>query len=666
MPNRLAAIARSLNPVELFLGPVFQRDMRVLGRRKGTYWTRALYALALLVFCAMFYMAQVVDARHVTGASRLQQFQNLAPLIAAALAWFQLAAVVLVAPVLTGPLVCDEKRNRTISALATSPIPALHIIWAGVLSRLVQLTILMLIAAPLMLALRAFGGLDVELIAGVTALTASAGFLAASLGAWSSVHAKKPWSAAASAFLFMFVINFLPLILWGVANYYPRLGLGPLVDASSVLTTFFAMLMLTIPEASRGMPFGGPGMWITVTVGNIVAGGVVCVIAAWQLRRVLVREAAETPAGATFSLGAPQAGASRLGRAGPTVRQRLRATIATWRRSTLARIIIGIVAAAILVLFVFVGLTSDDAYDPPMILAAWAVVLGFAFALPVRAETRTVGDAPVLWRETRQAPFGAPLIALVVALGAGLCMALAYANGGAREEGLAIPLVCISIVILAIHTAAAAGGTIAGEVQSRTWSALLTTPLTPREIIRGKIFGLVRRQWMIPAFVAVHLGVVTLAGTMHPIAAAVVMVNFVYAVVFLASLGVAMSLWLRRSTPATIWTLVVAAGLWGVLPMLSMLAAAILQMDRSERPSMHLVSLVIAPNPVVMAAVATEGGMNRGGWKGEPRFDFPTGGIGLAMFLFYSTAGWSVLLAASYALSRWAERHFPKAAAADR
>lgn len=666
MPKRLAAIARSLNPVELFLGPVFQRDMRVLGRRKGTYWTRALYAMALLVFCAMFYMAQVVDARHVTGASRLQQFQNLAPFIAAALAWFQLAAVVLVAPVLTGPLVCDEKRNRTISALATSPIPALHIICAGVLSRLVQLTILMLIAAPLLLALRAFGGLDVELIAGVTALTASAGFLAASLGAWSSVHAKKPWSAAASAFLFMFVVNFLPMILWGVSNFYPRLGLRPLVDASSVLTTFFAMLSLTIPEASRGMPFGGPGMWVTVTLGNIVAGGLVCVIAAWQLRRVLVREAAETPAGATFSLGAKPGGAVRPGRDGSTFRQRLWASIQARRRSPAARAIVGVAAAAVLTLFVVVGLTIDDAYDAPMILAAWAVVLGFAFALPVRAETRTVSDAPVLWRETRQAPFGAPLFALVVALGAGLCMALAYANGGARDEGLAIPLVCISMVILAIHTAAAAGGAIAGEVQSRTWSALLTTPLTPREIIRGKILGLIRRQWIIPAFVAFHLGVVTLAGAMHPIVAAVVIVNFACAVVFLASLGVAISLWLRRSTPATIWTLVVAAGLWGVLPMLTMLTAAILQMDRSERPSMQLVSLVISPNPVVMAAVATEGGMSRGGWDRDLRFDFPTGRIGLGMLLVYSTAGWSVLLAASYGISRWAERHFPKAAAADR
>ncbi len=650
-PSRIGLSLRALNPIELFFGPVFQREVRVLGRKKGTYWTRGAYALVLFAFCALFYIAHAIDGQRLTGAARLQQFQGLAPMLAATIAWSQLVAVVLIAPLLTGPLICDEKRNRTISALATSPLSALHIIFGGLLSRLVQLAILILIAAPLMLALRAFGGLDVILILGVTALTASAGILAAALGVWGSVHARKPWNGAAFAFLTLVILSFLPIIFWALNGVYPGWGFMQASNFAANFTTFFAMFALSIPDGVRGMPFGGPDLWINVTLGNLALAGLCCLIAAIQLRRVLTREAAETPSGAATG---PQSGRLSPRDAIITLVRHLRAQPAL-------RLIVGLITIVTAVIFLAVAYSERDAWDIPMILAAWIIVLGSAFCMPTRKTKREVSDMPIYWRESQQSPFGSPLIALAAAMGAALILALAYANGGLLEDHTALPLVAIGSVILCLHTAAAASGSIAGEVQTRTWSSLLTTPLSSREIIRGKVFGLARRQWLVPAVIIGHLVLVWLGGRLNPMSLLIVIAFLTCGLIFLSSLGVLTSLYFRRATPAAVWTLLGAAALWAVLPGMVAFIATILNWDSNSSPAMAALTAVISANPIFMAVCAVEGGMHN-----DVRFDMPNGRTEIPGFSALSILGCATLLGLAFASRRVAERYFPVAAAADR
>ncbi|MBC7771720.1 MAG: hypothetical protein H7210_04425, partial [Pyrinomonadaceae bacterium] len=46
-----------VNPVTLFFGPIFIKDVRVAGRRGGTYWTRMLYPVALLGLISIIYFS---------------------------------------------------------------------------------------------------------------------------------------------------------------------------------------------------------------------------------------------------------------------------------------------------------------------------------------------------------------------------------------------------------------------------------------------------------------------------------------------------------------------------------------------------------------------------------------------------------------------------------
>jgi hypothetical protein len=65
-PDRAAAVALAprrarvrracqINPVSLLFGPIFDKEMRVQGRRVSTYWVRALYASGLLGLVAFVY-----------------------------------------------------------------------------------------------------------------------------------------------------------------------------------------------------------------------------------------------------------------------------------------------------------------------------------------------------------------------------------------------------------------------------------------------------------------------------------------------------------------------------------------------------------------------------------------------------------------------------------
>src|SRR5262245_2624120 len=100
----------SLNPVSVLFGPIFQKEMRTAGRRRGTYIIRALYAAGLLALVFIAFTGLRNQSAMLTGVQRLQMLQQLAPQMAVFLVWFQFIALTLTAPILAGPAVCDEKR----------------------------------------------------------------------------------------------------------------------------------------------------------------------------------------------------------------------------------------------------------------------------------------------------------------------------------------------------------------------------------------------------------------------------------------------------------------------------------------------------------------------------------------------------------------------------
>ncbi|MGD9691027.1 MAG: hypothetical protein AB7K52_11690 [Phycisphaerales bacterium] len=652
-------IVEGLDPVRLFVGPVFQRDMRVMGRKRGTYWSRGAYALALCVFVSLFFVAILEESQSSRGSVQVQRLQDLAPMLALAVGWFQLIGVLLIAPVLTSPAICDEKRNKTAAALATSPLTAAQILCSNLASRMVQLVILMLTAAPLLLALRVFGGLEVETVVGISAITLSTGVLAASLGLWGSVHAKRASSAAAYALTWCVGISLLPLIVLLVNVTIRGSVSGPGGvwgwNYAVMMSPPFALASTSVP----GMMFAGVGigpLWAMNSLSNLLVSAVVLGVASAQLRRVLLREAAESPPGPEAPAGVP--GSPRRTRSPSGAIRAMAGAIgaARWSKSARALVFLfGLVGPGIY--FVQQVLTHDEPWAGPLIAAALLVVLSAAFLAPLRRARRLVSDAPVLWREMRQTAFGSWKFTLAAAILGAALLATAYSNGGASDDDFSMVLGVILTLILILQTAAAAGNAVAGEVQARTWHVLLTTPLSGREVLVGKVAGVVRRAWPPAAVLGVHCAFMLARGQMHIIGVVFAAWVMLSAAVFLASIGTALSLWLRRTTPATIWTVVIGLALWAALPGT---AAGVIEGSgigmRNGSATAVLFNGIISINPVPLVALSLEGAISSHSSKLE--FDMPYGQTGPLAFALHLLLGMGVLWAVSIGVLTLASARF--------
>ncbi|MBX3358313.1 MAG: ABC transporter permease subunit [Phycisphaeraceae bacterium] len=614
----LRAGLRSLNPIALLLGPVFQKEARVIGRRRTTYWARAAYPLALTLIVGLTYLAMSSDIRASTGAFRLQQLQQIAPVLGTALAACQFALLVFIAPILTSGGICDERRARTLPALMTTPMTSAQIIGGKLTSRIVELFILALVGLPLLLALRVFGGLEASTIFASTCVALSAAALAAALGLMFSIWHKRAGVAAVFAMLTMVAFALVPVSIFVALELRAIGGTGPppgwIFALAAPATMFLVVLSTFEPEAAAMMDvhFGGQfavPAWVLNVALNLILTGAVVAFSTVALRAVLIAEAA----GATID---SQPRRARRRRAAPAP-------------------------------------SSPDG-EP----RAEALSTQDDDAVVESHRKRTVSDRPVLWREVRQAAFGSRWPLQVFSVVAVLSLAWLYWRFGLFDETLHGIVGSVIILAICLHAAVSATAAINGEREAQTWDVLLTTTLTGREIILGKLLGSIRRQWFLFAVLVAHFSISVLAGAVHPVTVFQVLLIALCASVFLNGTGLLLSLLFRRSTIAAVLNISLALLLWIGLPV----GVSILNELFSYRGGNELdwiMQCFITINPVVMTSVSLQEGVARNPWVFDTydRYSMPTGSMGLAGFTAWLLGG--CLLQAGFGLACvWVSIHF--------
>ncbi|MBC7834087.1 MAG: ABC transporter permease subunit, partial [Phycisphaerales bacterium] len=287
----------NLSPLRLFFGPVFQREVRSTGRRRWTYVLRMIFPLGMLGIVTLAYMGMTQSLDHVGssgvgGAARLQLLQRLAPQLATVIAWCQFAALTFLGPVLTGPCICDEKRNRTLSALMTTPMTSAQIILGMLTSRLVHVFIITLAAAPLLLAIRIFGGLEASIILSFTGIVLSAGLAGATIGLFFSIGSRTATSAATGAVLVLILQTAAPL---AVLAYYAVHYNVPPPGWVYAVSPAMSMFGVTAGLFDGG---GGPGamgyqtLALLSTAINLTLATITVLISIVALRRVMLAQAA--------------------------------------------------------------------------------------------------------------------------------------------------------------------------------------------------------------------------------------------------------------------------------------------------------------------------------------------------------------------------------------
>ncbi|MCA9279748.1 MAG: ABC transporter permease subunit [Phycisphaeraceae bacterium] len=609
--KRIANAVVLLRPERLFFGPVFQKEMRTLGRRKGTYILRAIYALLLFAILGIYFWGESDSMSERVDATALQDIALPASFI---IAWTQFICLCLVSSMLTSHAIVGEKVGRTIPALATTPLTSSQIILNKLASRFIQLLVLVLIPVPVLLAMRVLGGVEADYIFGATMLALSSSALGLSLGMFFSVKGKDARRSAGRAVFVMLLIMFGPALIRIVLSPWlgPPARLRELYASSSPLT-LGALTTYQLGEMPPGLtPADIKWIWIVNTTYMFGLSLLFALASTMTFRKLMQIESA--------------------GGVGMVVRSRFR----VWNRRKRAR-------SAVQISNTVVAASPVSGETSLLHVAHTPVVVG---------GSRVVGDAPVLWRELRRNSkkgslsyirprtlfdqlvlawskfmpwcigvffagalieafmfvirpasvpgfwflvwsFVLPAVFLwcvfrlrkekekrhILSLAHVLAWSVLFAmlailavflkmNNWPMSWVVESPAPAFSIIVVVgflvtvVGAATTSVGSIVAERESQTWEMLLTTPLRARDIIFGKVIGTVHQQAQTLLFVLLVIGFAVGVGSLHPVVILVAAMCMLGPVVYLAGTGALLATVFRRSTSASIANLFVGFATW--------------------------------------------------------------------------------------------------------
>lgn len=608
--------SRGLPIISLFFNAVFEKEMRVAGRRPSTYLTRAIYAGLMLALISIFFLGFWQEAHSRGSATEAQQLQKLAPILAVALVWFGFVMLTFIAPATTVPAFLDERRRRTLPALMTTPLSSGQIVAAKLLSQVIQLVILALLSLPVLLAVRVFGGVPAAFLMQAMGIVVSMGLFVAAVALRFSLYRRRADAAIIAAFTVAAAIQSIPLLLvWAfdiLTNSRYTWTVAPVTCSPA------ALMILSVGLLGGFGPTAPAWFWIGGILYNLVWALIFAVSTTISLRRVLRLEGA----GIDYLKSK-----SRRKNKKPTRKQRRAASAQPPAPST----------------------------EPDEIASA----LNAPPPSSADRDSREVADEPVLWRELRQPAFHTRTRLVLYTALIGVLLLFMYGAIGFADEDLHYPIVVIGTLLVLLRAAAGSTASITAERDARTWETLLTTPLSSRAILWGKFAGTLRSQWFVPAVLFAHLLLSVLAGVLRPIVILHVGLIIFSCAAFLSATGVLCGLLIRRSTPAAVLNIALGLSIWLLVPMLGAVTLELFGLHGTWLSDAGFY-LVGASNPIYYVVTSVEGAHE--GMFSSTTYEAP-GNMTVGAFSYTLTIAVSaaVYLLAAMGVLRLAEKLFPAA-----
>lgn len=571
---RLRRLLAACHPADLLFGPVFQRDMRIMGRRRGTYVTRAAYLLVLLVIVFFVFLSMSQQMAWGSPASRLQRFQELAPAIALTVVWAQFFLLGLLSSSLTAGAISDERRAGTLTTLLSTPLTAGEVLFGKLVGRIMLMLILALSSAPLLLAVRIFGGIDAETILSGTAVALATAILGATLGLFQSTLHKSSRPGTAVAGFLLLLANGGPIGLAFALNL-------PWFNGSTewVVATCAPMVLFSITSDSL-MGGGGGGAVFELWRNNVIYNFLLCLLAGGTAAAVL----------------RPISRADVAGK--PPSRKRGRRKAAGAARPPVA-------SAANGVMHVASSPSETAPFDPvPAEVPSDVARVSDADATIREAQRdRVVGDNPVLWRELRISAFRKRWHLILAILAAVALLLGIYIRFGLMDATLHYTIVVIGACGLLLQAAVQSTSGIGAEREARTLPVLLATPMTSWEVLFGKFLGTARRNWLVLTIIQAHLLVAVIAQAVHPVAIVLVPAVLMGPILFLNGTGLLLGTVLKRSVTASTLNLLLALCVW----LFSWFGMAMLGVAGLHQLSEGLADLNFKINPVALVVSSLAG-----------------------------------------------------------
>jgi ABC-type transport system involved in multi-copper enzyme maturation permease subunit len=456
------------------VGSVFRLEMLLGGRRSRLYALRWVYVgwLVLQIFF-LWVSYMVLEWQHSTaiGGSGPSSAHNPASAPGVVGEWFassfifqQMILLLMATPAFVAGAITDEKRRGTLQYLLTTDLDTRHIILGKMFGRVAQVALLTLAGLPLFALMAGFGGVEpITLFIAVVVLLAPMFALSAAT-ILASVLCRQTRDA-------VLLLYFLGLVGWLVV----ALVGGPL----QYLDPMYALDPAWAPGPNIDWP--ELAIRLSVEVGAWGLLGCVCLtVAVWQLRRVYIRELESPVIKPMWYHG------ERVPIAADPVR---------WRERYVERLMPASFKAfltpLLLLPYSLVYLvTPKSASGRAQRLSLWPGVV-------LTVLLTTISSLLILWLCL---PPAATLPAVVRAaarldLSRVRAMTPVGAEGYFVLQGLAVML--LGSFIVGIRCS----GAITGERERQTWEAVLLTPMSAKQLVTGKLWGVMEAcYWYLLAY----------------------------------------------------------------------------------------------------------------------------------------------------------------------
>lgn len=547
MRTALRYVSRLINP-SWMTGPIFAKELRVASRRKRNYLLRFLYVLLLTVFIVIVWCSAVERA----GPGQMSASYHTSRMSAAGIAIvttiviFQFLASQLVAVIMLSTTISDEIYNKTLGVLMTTPINSFQIVSGKLLSRLLQVVLLIATSLPLLAVVRVFGGVPWGYIFSMFCVTLTAAVFAGSLSMYFSISARRAYAVILKTIFVLAVLYaFAPFILGYFLVEVIGIGTGPLMFVMLLANPFFVIQGGTdvVFGGGAGMRIGGMLIWPIHCGIMLMASAMILARCMVIVRRVALRQA--TGGAEIFS-------------------RRIRSKRRVWKSAT--------------------RLSRQSAGSGGI---------------------RRVRGSPVVWKELRtplvRGGRTQGLIALAAAIIALVVTYVICAKERCLDESFCQVTYTIVFMILGLITTVVLSATnITTEKEARSWPLLLTTIMDDWQILAGKALGIFRRCLPIWCLLAGHILLFVIVGYIHPIAIIHLIIIVGCLIVFITGSGLYFSVLLRRSTSAVIAILTFTIAIWVIIPMLLGLMEPVME---GEGPFL----LCVSTNPVIQAGIVVAG-----------------------------------------------------------
>ena len=581
-------IWKVLSPFRL-TGPIFDKELRVSSRRRRNYVLRFAYVAVLTVFLVLVWIEAM--GRSGSAVYQISRMAEAGQFIVIYMVWFQFCATQFLAVILLSNSISDEIYHRTLGLLMTTPINSFQIVMGKLLSKLLQLVLLLAISLPLLAIIRVLGGVPWNYVISSLCITLTTVIFVGSLSLFFSIFCRRTYVVIIMTVLTIgFLFALLPLL--AVMSWQ-------IMDLDAIIPACIAIIItvLTIRFPFALLPLLAIMSWYTMDLRSFISEKIMSSV-------VITLNPYCTMFFNTMMMTEPRAAAVMS--------------------AFLCPLHCGIMlAASALLLFVSMiivrkvalcqatgQLDSSSGKRRSRRASKENGVNQQAFAGTIR---RVVGP-PIIWKELRSPMFRHHKIrtCILVSVGLILLSGTYYLCAKARVLDDADTHIVYAIIFLGVgmlFTIVLPATSITSERESRSWPVLLATPLDDKDILLGKFIGALRRCF--PAWLLLfgHIIAFSLAGFIHPLAIIQIGILVTWIAIFLSGSGLYFSSSFKNTTTAVIMNFTLAVAIWAILPLLMAIVASI------NTPFTHetrdLVEVYIDTNPFVhvgsiMFATASE------------------------------------------------------------